>query len=294
MSEHNVDENTHYIELDKDSPQSENQVPNRSDKYKKCLNLFLLFTTITTLVLYFMKDHAYQQVSNELTIKTKQNKDLSDKNQQMDTYINEMNRYYNIFTEQDSFDTNLTQTNLLNQILYPYHSDIISTIEELKQIREWVGKASIHLMYKSSLHGDNLTELYQRVKGKSNLIIMVKSKNGHRFGGYTSSNFEPFKYHGYEGDVIKADEKAFVFNLDLNKKYPVREFRYAVISDEKYTIDFGDGDLFIPNGFKEKQSYSEFPKNYGNETETKLELTGGEDEFLIEEMEAYLVFHMPQ
>ena len=81
--------------------------------------------------------------------------------------INQHNKlsYYNIFTDNNNIKNKLTltQSNIIDIILYPFHSDIITNINELNFIRKHLGNASIHLIYKSSIHGDSAKAFHNKV-----------------------------------------------------------------------------------------------------------------------------------
>ena len=106
------------------------------------------------------------------------------------SYHNELS-YYNIFTDNNikiNDNLTLTQSHILDIILYPFHSDIITNMNELNFIRKHLGNASIHLIYKSSIHGDSAKAFHNKVSIQSHLLFLIKTTLGTKFGGYTSQS----------------------------------------------------------------------------------------------------------
>ena len=120
---------------------------------------------------------------------------------------------------------------------------------------------------------------------------MVKTKNGSRFGGYTSKNFEPLCMSGFTVDTEKDDRKSFLFSLDKQRRFKVKDIPNALYCDENISIALGEGDIFIGDNFFTQKSRSFFPQSYeGDKEKESLLLTGGESEFIIEELEVYQLY----
>ena len=178
---------------------------------------------------------------------------------------------------------------ILNNLFYPYKSDIIRKIDEFEFLRDTLGKVDLRMVYNSNIHGDYAKDFHEETN-YYHLLVLIQTEKGNRFGGYTSVNFTP-KTIGLTSDAVeisKDDNCAFLFNLDNKKIYEVNDPNDAVTCDDYYTILFGDNDLLIPNYFLSKESTSEFPKFYGKNAE-KNEFTGGEEKFKIVSLEAFQV-----
>ena len=63
-------------------------------------------------------------------------------------------------------------------------------------------------LYRGTRDGFSSENLYSKVQDKGNCLVLIKSKNGHRFGGFRSVAFNKSK-NGYI-----SDPKAFLFSLD--------------------------------------------------------------------------------
>ena len=57
-----------------------------------------------------------------------------------------------------------------------------------------------------------ISTFYNKVKDKSPTLIIIKTKSGYTFGGYTSVTWE-------QTGIFKKDQYSFLFSLDNKKKY---------------------------------------------------------------------------
>ena len=180
---------------------------------------------------------------------------------------------------------------ILDNLFYPYHSDIIRTIDEFEFLRDTLGKVELRMILNSKVHGDFAKDFHERANYK-HLLILIETIQGNRFGGYTSDNFVPMTVGliSTSVDIQKYDNVAFLFNLDTKKIYDINEDKVeaALNCDEYYTLSFGEKDLIIWDYFLTKGGVSNFPDYYGKGAKP-LELTNGEQNFEINSVEVYQV-----
>ena len=180
---------------------------------------------------------------------------------------------------------------ILDNLFYPYHSDIIRTIDEFEFLRDTLGKVELRMILNSNVHGDFAKDFHERANYK-HLLILIETIQGNRFGGYTSDNFVPMTVGliSTSVDIQKYDNVAFLFNLDTKKIYDINEDKVeaALNCDEYYTLSFGEKDLIIWDYFLTKGGVSNFPDYYGKGAKP-LELTNGEQNFEINSVEVYQV-----
>ena len=180
---------------------------------------------------------------------------------------------------------------ILDNLFYPYHSDIIRSIDEYEFLRDTLGKVELRMILNSNVHGDFAKDFHERANYK-HLLILIETIEGNRFGGYTSDNFVPISVGliSTSIDIQKYDNVAFLFNLDTKKIYDIKEDKVetALNCDEYYTLSFGEKDLIIWDYFLTKGGVSNFPDYYGEGAEP-LELTGGEQNFQINSVEVFQV-----
>ena len=107
--------------------------------------------------------------------------------------------------------------------LHQMNSSIMITLEELnlitKQIEKNMNKKVIDIkqLYKGTRDGEGMNNIKQRAFNIENIILLVRSKSGRRFGGFTSLYFEEIS----GSDYYKSDDKSFVFSLDKKDIYPI-------------------------------------------------------------------------
>lgn len=118
-------------------------------------------------------------------------------------------------------------------------------------------------------------------------IALIRTKKGNRFGGFTSQIWKG-------ENEFKYDPTAFVFNLDTQTKYKIQpgQEKFATFCKGIYTVAFGNGDLVIGDQTKGYESLCKFPISYGNPNDAKYALTGGNQKFVLEEVEVYQVHYL--
>lgn len=235
---------------------------------------FLLISSITILFLFILFIYSL----NPISLLNFNKNDKNDKNELKPIIINH-------------YDSPYHSDNILNTIFYPYTSDIITNIDEFEFLRDTLGKVNFKMLFNSNIHGDHSKD-FKKLTTKKYILMLVKTSNGNRFGGYTSHNFSPVLAGLSQNaiDIVKSDPCSFLFNLDTKKIYEINEENesMALSCDDYSTVGFGENDLFIPNHFLTNNGKSEFPVNFGKNAE-KNELTGGEEKFKIVSLEAYQV-----
>ena len=142
-------------------------------------------------------------------------------------------------------------------------------------------KIKLDLIYKASTDSDSAESFHYHCNGASNSIVLIETLNGKRFGGYTSQS--------WDGDgEQKKDPNAFVFSLDKMETYKVIPKKDAIGCYPDYGAVFlGCQIRIFDNAFK--NGGSTFTKGVTYLTNEDYELTGGEKNFGIKEIEAYSV-----
>ncbi len=185
---------------------------------------------------------------------------------------------------------------ILDNLFFPYHSDIIQTVDEFEFLRDALGKVELRMILNSNIHGDYASDFHEKAN-YHHLLVLIETFEGNRFGGYTSDNFIPLSVGltSTSVDVQKYDEAAFLFNLDTKKIYEINKDKVetALNCDEYYTLSFGEKDLVIWDFFLTKGGVSNFPDYYG-EGAQPFELTGGEQNFKINSIEVFQVLFYPE
>ena len=163
-------------------------------------------------------------------------------------------------------------------------SNIIKNIKELKFLYDAISinkNVSFELLYNSESDGENIQKLKSVYIGVEDIIILIKTKKNHRFGGYAHESF-------LDKEFEKKDLKAFLFNLDKLSIYKSKGTEHTIWKSNLDSIDFGWGtDLRLFYKFSSKQNYT----NQGEDFEYKEEkfALNGEKYFEVLYFELYKV-----
>ena len=178
----------------------------------------------------------------------------------------------------DNFET---YKNLFNSIK---NSSILKEGEEL-MIKNWINsnrKISFELIYKGTRDGDDVKDFHKLCDEISPTLTLAQTKNGNRFGGYTSVALTK-----NSSDNGIYDPNAFVFSIDKKYKYNTNNPSYAVRSNASRGPCFGDScPFYIGNKFLTKNtSYS----NPSNDYNCPPYVLTGAEYFTLDELEVYKV-----
>ena len=161
--------------------------------------------------------------------------------------------------------------------------DIIKSTAELefltRKICQNYKKITLNLLYKATIDTDKATVFHNKCDWASRTLVLVKSGNGKRFGGYTTVS--------WKGDSIeKKDENAFVFSLDKMKIYDIIPEENAIGCYPKYGPVFLGCQIRIFDEFFTKGGTT-FEKGLNYKTEEDFELSGGLKKFEVKDIEVY-------
>jgi len=180
-------------------------------------------------------------------------------------------------------------------ILINCTSSLITT-SHFESLREWIPKHAslktcrLDLVYKGSRDGFQAQTFHQMCDNRSPTINVIKSQTyGRIFGGYTEQTWN------HTGDH-KKDEKAFLFSLTYNEKYPVANPGDAIYCNNDYSADFGNGaDIYICDSSNtQANSSTYFPSSYKcskftTVTEESKAYLSGSYQFKVDEIEVYQI-----
>lgn len=144
---------------------------------------------------------------------------------------------------------------------------------------------SYKIIYKTSIDGDSIKNFHSNCDGEENILIIIETNKGYKFGGFTSIGFDS---SGYE----LRDDKAFLFSIDRQKIYDIIEGNNAIYCNRKFGPIFCSKpdstaySIFIPDNYLKNKSST--TKNcYCYKMEQNFEINNGKKEFLIKEMEVF-------
>ncbi|KAJ5068944.1 pep-cterm sorting domain-containing protein [Anaeramoeba ignava] len=150
------------------------------------------------------------------------------------------------------------EANLLNSLIFhsrfPFKSEIVTERTHFEYLQEWINDndlfKSLKLGFSTKSNGFSSAIFHQRCDDKGPTLVLIKSKNGYIFGGFTKVGFKP----GNPGKIY--DNSAFIFTLKNPSSYPCTKFpiqhqkgKYALFSISKKGPCFGGGYNDLPLGW---------------------------------------------
>ena len=137
------------------------------------------------------------------------------------------------------------------------------------------------LIYRASRDGDSANKFHYMCDKHSNLIVLIKTRTGSRFGGFTSAKFGSTSH-------LKFDNNAFLFSLDNKKVFNIIPGQYAIYCYNNTGPCFSKGSLYVPNSFFSKCGKTRIaggPFQFAKD----FELNNGNEKFLVKELEVFQV-----
>jgi len=168
-------------------------------------------------------------------------------------------------------------------------SDILKNKEDKIMVCNWIKqntKFKFNLLYKVSRDGDRISTFAEKVKGKAPTLILIKSKAGYKFGGYTTVEWNMTGNYTY-----KEDKFAFIFSINNKQKFNLKKGgeRYAICGDPNHFAFGGGHNLTIWDNCTSSDNSKDYSYNHTYDTTQNYELTGGSQSFYVEELEVYQV-----
>ena len=161
--------------------------------------------------------------------------------------------------------------------------DIIHNVGKLEMLVRKINKSSqkitINLIYKAAADSDKAEEFHNKCDKAKSTLVLIETDKGKRFGGYTSVT--------WEGNCIeKLDEDAFIFSLDKKKVYENIHGEKAIGCYTKFgPVFLGCQIRIYDNAFQRRGTT--FKKGLHYNTKEDYELTDGDREFKVKEIEVY-------
>ena len=163
--------------------------------------------------------------------------------------------------------------------------DIIHDMNELELLTKKINKDNkriiINLLYKASADSDSAAVFHEKCDEAKSTIVLVETKDGKRFGGYTTCS--------WSGNCVeKNDKDAFIFSFDKMKTYDNIPGDEAIGCYPKFgPIFLGCQIKIFDNAFT--KGGTTFEKELNFNTQEDYELTGGSRTFEVKDIEVYEV-----
>ena len=142
-------------------------------------------------------------------------------------------------------------------------------------------KITLNLLYKARVDSDSAQVFHERCDRAPSSLVLVKTTKNKRFGGFTKMS--------WAGNAVdKKDNDAFIFSLDKMKIYNIIPDEDAIGCYPAYGPIFLGCQIRIYDKAFEKGGTT-FEKELNYQTEEDYELTDGEQQFGVQEIEVYEV-----
>ena len=214
----------------------------QNDNFDLILNVELNKEKIELkLELLFKDNNQLIQINEILHSLEKENKELKE----------------SLFEFKSKFEKN---EKILSQLLklHKMNSSIMFEIDEFElvvnQIEKNMNKKVNYLkqLYKGTRDGEGMDNIRPRAFNINNIVLLVRSKSGYRFGGFTSICFEEIS----GSTQYKSDDKSFVFSLDRKDIYPIIHKDQAIRLSPARAFMFGPNDIWVYGNFQSGKSGS--------------------------------------
>ena len=172
-----------------------------------------------------------------------------------------------------------------NDKLFPNSSIIINDEENIVVNFFEKKPKKLNLLFDTNIHGDKNETFHQKVNNKSPTLIIIKTTNGLKFGGYTTKCWP-------NNNSYSNDKYAFIFSLNKKKKYNILDENqkaiYGCSNNNEYMFVFGKGhDICIYNKCTQKNDNHVGKSEYN--TNEQYELNNGTKKFIVSSLEVYEV-----
>ena len=169
-------------------------------------------------------------------------------------------------------------------------SEIIKSIEEIELILKSVhnynkfdAPPTIQAIFQSSLNGDSAQTFHKFCDGEPNVIVVLETKEGKRFGGFTTIGFNS------DNGAMK-DSYSFLFSFDLMKIYKSKREKKNIYCNENTGPYFGDKnnkDLVISDKCFINDSFVGKTNGCFLNMNSDYELNEGNSNFVINKLEIF-------
>lgn len=265
------------IILNPKKPSVEETIPKLCDKVKEIDSLNLIIDEQKKIIEQIKKD--FNDYKNYAENKFKELEALIKKESENLKYNIEYNDgYYLNSDEINKYKVEFPKfkKNVNSDIMKYFELNLIETGIKKKQ-NKTIKKLT--LLFRASRDGYSSSNFHSKCDGKVNTLILVKTTNSRRFGGYTECQWD-------QNNSYKTGPYSFIFSFDNKKIYYSKNGSNSIYGHSSYGPYFGSSpDFYINNSCNSNNSSENMGNSYENEGK-KYPLTGSSN-FLVSDYEVY-------
>ena len=166
------------------------------------------------------------------------------------------------------------------------HSEEVQSIKNSINSYSKFEKPYLHLIYESNIDEDNSSVILNLIKYWANILIIIGSKSGEKFGFFFQESVYPSK----RGFFQSKGHKCFLYSFKNQREYPCNGNEISFVFNYNSLLNIGNGDIIIHHQFKTKGGIINFPFKSFYIPERELEFEKLNGMFEIKDIEIYLVF----
>ena len=266
------------IILNPKKPSAEETIPKLCDKVKEIDSLNLIIDEQKKTIEKIKKD--FNDYKNYAENKFKELEALIKKESENLKYNIEYNDGYYLNSDEvnkykvehpkfkEKIDTQIMKFNDLNLIETGVKNKLKKTIK------------NFNLLFRASRDGYSTSNFHSKCDGRGNTLIIVKTTNRRRFGGFTDLQWD-------QSGSYKTGSNPFIFSLDEKEIYYSKNGSNSIYCNSSYGPTFGGGhDFYICGGCNSSNSSYENMNNSYENNGKKYPLTGSNN-FLVADYEVY-------
>jgi len=163
--------------------------------------------------------------------------------------------------------------------LYYFNGSNILNNNDEKLLIEWLPlkPKKINLLLNSNKDGDTIKIFSEKIKDKSPTLVIIMSKDGYKFGGYTTQQWKK---------GANTDNNAFVFSLDKKMKYKILNPKNATYLDSWWGFGPYENAIVIYDKCTTNNS-GNYIGNGTYDIKESYVLNGGKQYFTVKSFEVY-------
>ena len=215
-----------------------------------------------------------------------ENKDINKKREDnMELELHKNNMIVKIELDENSINENKSQVPYISD----YEKSMIIDNQQLKFIIDAISSKvkktvkKLYLCYRATSDGDKAISFHEKCDRLKNIIILINTNNGKKFGGFSSESWD-----SKIQDPWKRDEDAYIFSIDNYKFYGVIKPEKAILCHKDFGPIFGNGEILIHDNFFLTPSTC-LEKNVCYESNDNSFPLSGLKEFYVTQLEAYKI-----
>ena len=215
--------------------------------------------------------------------KEEYNKNLNDFNQNNEQKINELSQKINeINNNNQNEEKDESKIKIIINSIFKLNLPLADK-NEMEFIKNAIENKlnqkvkQFTVIYRATLMGGEMRDIHKYIDDKANTILLVRSNNGKKFGGFTTQTWDSKNHY-------KKDDKAFVFSINSKEIFSVKANNVAIGCFKDYGPIFGDdADIYFWNSNMFTTSFSSNQRNY--EYNGKNNALTGNTNFIAQEIE---------